>query len=195
SGLGVRGPVRRRQLVSAMFFGARFGPFRVGMSSKGRIYGGVSAGPFSVSAPLTGSRRGRGRGRGGKEATSSVAGVLALIACCCCCVSPIVSSGSDDEPERTPRSSAPSATRSLAPSPAAPSPTSSVSPSQTPATAKPSPTRTATEAKPKPSTPRTDPRFGTCKEAKAHGYGPYYKGVDPEYEWYRDRDGDGIVCE
>lgn len=169
-----------------MGFGARFGPFRVGMS-RGRIYGGVSAGPFSVSAPLTGSRRGRGRARGGKEATSGVAGVLALIACCCC-VSPIVSSGSD-EPERTPRSSAPSATRSLAPSPTAPSPSSSAS-----ATAKPSPTRTATEAKPKPSTPR-DPRFGTCKEAKAHGYGPYYKGVDPEYEWYRDRDGDGIVCE
>lgn len=171
-----------------MFFGARFGPFRVGMSSKGRIYGGVSAGPFSVSAPLTGSRRGRGRGRGGKEATSGVAGVLALIAFCCCCASPIVSSDPDDEPERTPRSSAPSATRTLAPSPTAPSPSSSAS-----ATAKPSPTRT-TEAKPKPSTP-TDPRFSTCKEAKARGYGPYYKGVDPEYEWYRDRDGDGIVCE
>src|SRR5690606_9057714 len=137
SGLGVRGPVRRRQLVSAMGVGARFGPFRVGMS-RGRIYGGVSAGPFSVSAPLTGSGRGRGRGRGrgGKEATSGVAGVLALIACCCCCcASPIVSSGSD-EPERTPRSSAPSATRTLAPSPTAPSPSP-----PTPATAKPSPTR------------------------------------------------------
>src|SRR5690606_3655171 len=161
-----------------MGFGARFGPFRVGMSSKGRIYGGVSAGPFSVSAPLTGSRRGRGRGRGGKEATSGVAGVLALIAFCCCCAPPIVSSDPDDEPQRTPRSSAPPATRSLAPSPTAPSPSSSAS-----ATAKPSPTRT-TEAKPKPSTPR-DPRFSTCKEAKAHGYGPYVKGKDPEYEWYR----------
>jgi len=166
-----------------MGVGARFGPLRVGMS-RGRIYGGVSAGPFSVSAPLTGSRR----GRGGKEATSGVAGVLALIAFCCCCASPIISSGSD-EPERTPRSSAPSATRTLAPSPTAPSPSP-----PTPATAKPSPTRT-TEAKPKPSTPKTDPRFSTCKEANAHGYGPYYKGVDPEYEWYRDRDGDGIVCE
>ncbi|MBZ5736116.1 excalibur calcium-binding domain-containing protein [Nocardioides sp. TRM66260-LWL] len=41
----------------------------------------------------------------------------------------------------------------------------------------------------------TDPRYGTCKEAKAHGYGPYVRGRDPEYAWYRDADGDGIVCE
>ena len=41
----------------------------------------------------------------------------------------------------------------------------------------------------------TDPRFGTCREAKANGYGPYYRGQDPEYSWYRDADGDGVVCE
>jgi len=41
----------------------------------------------------------------------------------------------------------------------------------------------------------TDPRFGTCKEAKAHGYGPYSRGADPEYDWYRDADSDGVVCE
>lgn len=41
----------------------------------------------------------------------------------------------------------------------------------------------------------TDPRFGTCTEAKSYGYGPYYRGVDEEYYWYIDRDGDGIVCE
>ena len=41
----------------------------------------------------------------------------------------------------------------------------------------------------------TDPRFGTCTEAKANGYGPYYSGTDTEYGWYRDADSDGIVCE
>lgn len=40
-----------------------------------------------------------------------------------------------------------------------------------------------------------DPRFSTCTEAIAHGYGPYYAGSDPEYYWYEDRDHDGIVCE
>ncbi|MGP4028358.1 excalibur calcium-binding domain-containing protein [Actinomadura sp. 3N407] len=40
-----------------------------------------------------------------------------------------------------------------------------------------------------------DPRFDTCAEANAHGYGPYFKGVDPEYHWYRDADHDGIDCE
>jgi len=54
--------------------------------------------------------------------------------------------------------------------------------------------------KPKPgSTPAggggTDPRFSTCAEANRNGYGPYYRGRDPEYAWYQDRDGDGIVCE
>ena len=41
----------------------------------------------------------------------------------------------------------------------------------------------------------TDPQFSTCKEANANGYGPYVKGVNPEYDWYRDGDGDGSVCE
>jgi endonuclease YncB( thermonuclease family) len=42
--------------------------------------------------------------------------------------------------------------------------------------------------------PDTDPRFGTCTEAKDAGYGPYVRGQDPEYAWYEDRDGDGTVC-
>jgi uncharacterized protein DUF1524/excalibur calcium-binding domain-containing protein len=41
----------------------------------------------------------------------------------------------------------------------------------------------------------TDPRFDTCAQAIAHGYGPYYRGRDPEYYWYTDADDDGIVCE
>lgn len=41
----------------------------------------------------------------------------------------------------------------------------------------------------------SDPLFGTCGEANAHGYGPYQKGVDPEYDHYIDRDGDGRDCE
>lgn len=40
-----------------------------------------------------------------------------------------------------------------------------------------------------------DPRFATCKAAKAAGYGPYYKDKDPEYYWYRDADHDGVDCE
>lgn len=42
---------------------------------------------------------------------------------------------------------------------------------------------------------KTDPRFETCTAAIAAGYGPYKRGVDREYEWYEDRDGDGLVCE
>lgn len=40
-----------------------------------------------------------------------------------------------------------------------------------------------------------DPKFRTCGEANANNYGPYIRGIDPEYDWYQDRDGDGIVCE
>lgn len=52
----------------------------------------------------------------------------------------------------------------------------------------------APEPEPEPE-PETDPRFGTCGEAIAAGYGPYYRGQDPEYSWYRDSDSDGVVCE
>jgi hypothetical protein len=41
----------------------------------------------------------------------------------------------------------------------------------------------------------TDPQFGTCKEVKANGFGPYTKGTNPEYDWYRDNDKDGTTCE
>jgi len=42
---------------------------------------------------------------------------------------------------------------------------------------------------------RLDPRFDTCREAIANGFGDYVKGIDPEYDWYRDGDKDGIACE
>ncbi|MGC5224495.1 excalibur calcium-binding domain-containing protein [Micromonospora sp. DT81.3] len=41
----------------------------------------------------------------------------------------------------------------------------------------------------------TDPQFGTCGEANDASYGPYSSGVDPEYAWYQDRVGDGVVWE
>jgi hypothetical protein len=50
-------------------------------------------------------------------------------------------------------------------------------------------------AAPTPTSGSTDPRFGTCREANAAGYGPYRAGRDPEYDWYQDRDHDGLVCE
>jgi uncharacterized membrane protein YhaH (DUF805 family) len=41
----------------------------------------------------------------------------------------------------------------------------------------------------------SDPQFKTCREAIANGSGDYIFGINPEYEWYQDRDHDGIVCE
>ena len=43
--------------------------------------------------------------------------------------------------------------------------------------------------------PGTDRRYDTCGEATAAGLGPYSRGTDPEYAWYRDADGDGTTCE
>lgn len=40
-----------------------------------------------------------------------------------------------------------------------------------------------------------DARMPTCADAVAAGLGPYVSGRDPEYDWYRDADGDGVVCE
>lgn len=51
------------------------------------------------------------------------------------------------------------------------------------------------QASARPSAAGTDPRFRTCGAANAAGYGPYRSGTDPEYAWYVDRDGDGLVCE
>ena len=40
-----------------------------------------------------------------------------------------------------------------------------------------------------------DQQFTSCSEATANGFGPYVKGRDVEYDYYRDGDGDGTVCE
>ena len=62
-------------------------------------------------------------------------------------------------------------------------------------TSAPPPTATRTTQPPTSGDGGTDPRFATCEQAKARGYGPYHQGADPEYSWYRDADHDGIVCE
>lgn len=45
-----------------------------------------------------------------------------------------------------------------------------------------------------PASGTNDPRFATCKQARAAGFGPYVKGQDPEYYWYPDPNRDGTVC-
>lgn len=50
-------------------------------------------------------------------------------------------------------------------------------------------------APPKPPARTPDPNYGTCKQARANHSGPYVRGRDPEYAYYRDNDSDGIVCE
>ena len=40
-----------------------------------------------------------------------------------------------------------------------------------------------------------DPRFDTCEEANAAGYGPYLWARDPEYFWYPDPELDLVVCD
>lgn len=58
----------------------------------------------------------------------------------------------------------------------------------------PDPAPTSSSTPPAGGSGGSDPRFGTCKEAKANGYGPYQRG-QVEYGWYRDGDNDGTVCE
>lgn len=45
--------------------------------------------------------------------------------------------------------------------------------------------------------PGTDPRFVSCEAAHDQGFGldGYRRDVDEEYNWYRDPDADGVVCE
>ncbi len=95
----------------------------------------------------------------------------------------------------TPPTTAPATLPPTTAAPTTAAPTTAV-----PTTAAPTlPPTTAPPPPPPPPPPApvqaTDPNYGTCKEAKANGAGPYYQGQDPEYGWYRDADSDGIVCE
>ncbi|MGW0516395.1 excalibur calcium-binding domain-containing protein [Crossiella sp. NPDC003009] len=83
------------------------------------------------------------------------------------------------------------------PPPAPPQPSQPPAPPPAPRTSAkpPAPPKTTPKPPPPPPAPKTDPRYRTCKEAKSHGLGPYYLGIDPEYHWYRDADHDGKVCE
>lgn len=80
----------------------------------------------------------------------------------------------------------------LAAAPTSAAPTAE--PATTPAASSPAATAPAPIMAPAPVAD-TDPRHDTCKSAKAAGLGPYVQGADPEYDWYRDADKDGIVCE
>jgi hypothetical protein len=53
----------------------------------------------------------------------------------------------------------------------------------------------AADASPSAPAAATDPRFDTCEKAKDAGYGPYVRDRDREYDWYRDANDDGTVCE
>jgi hypothetical protein len=92
---------------------------------------------------------------------------------------------------RSTRVAAPT-TKAAAPKP---TPTPTRRPTPKPAST-PTPTPTAATPTPTPSPPgRTDKRYPSCAAVKRAGLGPYRAGVDPEYGWYRDKDGDGVVCE
>ena len=77
------------------------------------------------------------------------------------------------------------------PVPISDAPTSAPRPPAQPAAPEPRPVDPPAPARPA----ATDPNYGTCKEARAHKRGPYVRGRDPEYAYYQDRDGDGVVCE
>lgn len=117
--------------------------------------------------------------------------VLAPLALVCACgVLGAVVGPPTPAPTRSPE---PVAT--VAPSSTEPAAVTTVPVTGRPTTTRPAPKPTRTKPKPPPRPPANDPRFRTCAEAKAAGYGPYRRGVDPEYSWYVDRDSDGIVCE
>ncbi|HEU0133005.1 MAG TPA: excalibur calcium-binding domain-containing protein [Mycobacteriales bacterium] len=135
--------------------------------------------------------------------TLTAAGLLAAAALLAGCSATNTATDAADERPATSAPAAATTTPAPRPTTAKPSPRPSPTPVRTTAAPQPLVRRTTQAPKPAPPSatrrttapPATDPRFDTCKEAKAHGYGPYYRGQDPEYDWYRDADSDGIVCE
>lgn len=142
----------------------------------------------------------------GRRSTAAKIGMLAggLAALGCAAGAALIPTSSPDAPggAATERAVAPVPT-TAASSATEPEPSASASPAPDPTSAElTSPSATAKPPpRPSPSTARTsrapsiDPRYDSCREARAHGYGPYYKGVDPEYYWYRDPNKDGVVCD
>lgn len=97
-------------------------------------------------------------------------------------------------------------TATPSPSPVAPVPSTPASPSTlstdpavSPASTDPAtaPAVTAPNAQGTDAAPTgtLDPRLGSCKEAIAAGYGPYFKETHPEYHYYEDVDNNGIACD
>ena len=76
-----------------------------------------------------------------------------------------------------------------------PTPTASANPTPTPTQVVVATTVPEQPIVEQPVEAALDPRFRTCGDANASGFGDYISGVDPEYDWYMDRDRDGIVCE
>lgn len=107
---------------------------------------------------------------------SIIGGVVLLV---CVVVGVLLFNGDDDPEPATP----PTVEASPEPAPQPTDPQPEPEPTQGP------------EPEPTEVEQATDPRFGTCAEAIAAGYGPYERGVDEEYGWYRDGDGDGVTCE
>lgn len=77
----------------------------------------------------------------------------------------------------------------------APSPSPSSDPAEDRGLSSPSPSPSPSPVPLSGDADGVDPRYDTCAEANAAGYGDYVQGVHSEYDWYDDRDNDGRVCE
>jgi hypothetical protein len=106
----------------------------------------------------------------------------------------------DGTPVATSTTAPPRTTAPSSAAPAAPSKTAPATPSPSTSPASPSPSPTPSSPSPPPRQPSAesdlDQRYSDCAAVLDNGLGPYLRGVDPEFEWYRSEDAnrDGIVC-